>query len=208
MQNHYDDFAEIWDKTRQRSWAEFDILHPHLRWGDRVLDLGCGNARLRQFLDDKKIARGAYFGLDQSEKLLQIARKRFPADHFFVGDLATKFPFGDQNFEVLTAIASFHHLLRARDQKNFLTESARVLKKNGIFFLTTWRLPQRYFWPNFWRGRVFSGRWIIPFGAEKRVRIYRKMPEKFLRKTLTKSGFRVLQSGTNERNYWALAQKI
>ena len=82
-----------------------------LKKQDRILDLGCGNGRLRNFLEKDLIPAGNYFGLDISDGLLQIARQNHSMDHFFRGNFAQKLPFGDENFDIVTAIASFHHLL-------------------------------------------------------------------------------------------------
>ena len=66
MPSEYDAFAEEFSATREQSWPEFDKLKKHLQKGDRILDLGCGNGRLRKFLDEKLIPFGTYFALDVS----------------------------------------------------------------------------------------------------------------------------------------------
>jgi ubiquinone/menaquinone biosynthesis C-methylase UbiE len=204
----YDKFAKDFSSTRNYAWNEFDIVKPKIWKGDRVLDLGCGNGRFRQFLGTDLVAKGAYFGLDISEKLLSIARKTYPDDHFFIGDFGQNLPFGAENFEVIVAIASFHHLTNKKAQNKFLSECRRVLKPNGKIFITTWVLPKKYFWRNFWTGRVFSKNWIIPFGKEKYPRIYRNVTDKDLSKLLKKHGFLVERAENfKNRNYVILAQK-
>ncbi len=190
MNSEYDAFAADFSATRKNAWPEFELLFPLLKKQDRVLDLGCGNGRLRDFLKQNLIPPGNYFGFDLSEQLLQIARQNHPQDHFFRGNFAEKLPFGDENFDIVTAIASFHHLLNKKDQNNFLTEVSRVLKPKGQIFMTTWNLPKKFFWPNFWRGRFKN--WLIPFGREKFPRIYRKTSKRELEKLLKKNGFKVL----------------
>jgi SAM-dependent methyltransferase len=172
--SEYDKFAADFSATRQAGWPEFDLLAPHVRRSDRVLDLGCGNARLRKFLP---VVDGNYFGLDLSEELLKIAREACPRDHFFRGNFGEPLPFGADNFEIVTAVASFHHLLSKKSQRQFFTEVFRVLKPGGTLFLTTWSLPQKYFWKNFGKKN-----WTIPFGPEKLPRTYRKTSAQQLRK--------------------------
>ncbi|MCF7830703.1 methyltransferase domain-containing protein [Candidatus Gracilibacteria bacterium] len=206
MNSEYDEFAEQFSHTRNHAWPEFDLLLPYLKKGDRVLDLGCGNGRLREFLDEGIIPEGNYFGLDISEKLLGIARGKFPKDHFFLKDFSKELPFGNDNFEIITAIASFHHLLSRKEQQNFLKECHRVTKKGGAIFLTTWKLPEKFFWPNVLKGRWKN--WIIPFGSEKLPRTYRKVTDSELKKLLKKAGFKVVQAELfADRNYIALAKK-
>ncbi len=74
--------------------------------------------------------------------------------------------------------------------------------------MTTWVLPQKYFWSNFWAGRVFTKNWLIPFGKEKHPRIYRRVTEKDLKKLLKKEGFKVEKAlKFEDRNYVVLGQK-
>ena len=206
MNAQYDAFAEDFSQTRNRPWPEFEILKPEIKKGERILDLGCGNARLRDSLPQNIIAPGAYFGLDLSEKLLNIARKNHPKDHFFQHDFSQKLPFGSDNFEVITAIASFHHLLNKKDQLTLLRECYRVIKPGGKIFLTTWKLPKKYFWKNILKLRFKN--WLIPFGKEKCPRIYRRVNDRELTRLLKKAGFSVtLATLFEDRNYIALAQK-
>jgi ubiquinone/menaquinone biosynthesis C-methylase UbiE len=207
MKSEYDDFAEDFSATRKNEWSEFLLLKPIFRQGDRVLDLGCGNARLRQFILKKTVPDGNYFGLDVSTKLLEIARLNFPKDHFFLGDFAKKLPFGSENFEIVTAIASFHHLLNKRDQKEFLAEVFRVLKPGGHIFITTWKIPMKFFWSNILKLRFKN--WIVPFGKEKIPRTYRRVSNQELTKLLKKAGFQVIFSRDFlGRNYVACGRKI
>ncbi len=207
MKSEYDDFAEDFSVTRKNEWPEFSFLKPIFRYGDRVLDLGCGNARLRKFISKETVLDGHYFGLDLSQKLLNIGRENFPKDHFFLGDFSEKLPFGADNFEVVTAIASFHHLLNKRNQKEFLAESFRVLKPGGHIFLTTWKIPMKFFWSNVLRLRFKN--WIIPFGKDKIKRTYRRVSDKELVKLLKKAGFKIIFSRDFlGRNYVVCGRKI
>lgn len=206
MKTEYDAFAHDFSATRKNAWPEFEILLQNIRKNDRILDLGCGNGRLRTFLEEVIIPSGNYFGLDVSEKLLQIARENFPRDHFFHGNFAQKLPFGSDNFEIVVSIAAFHHLLNKKDQIIFLKECHRILKPGGKIFITTWKLPRKYFWHNILRGRFKN--WNIPFGKEKLPRTYRRVSDKELSKLLKKTDFRVIFSKLErERNYVALGEK-
>jgi ubiquinone/menaquinone biosynthesis C-methylase UbiE len=207
MNSEYDAFAADFSATRKNAWPEFELLFPLLKKQDRILDLGCGNGRLRNFLEPDLIPAGNYFGLDVSDELLKIARQNHSQDHFFRGNFADKLPFGDENFDVVTAIASFHHLLNKKDQHNFLQESYRVLKPKGQIFMTTWKLPQKHFWNNLKKGRLKN--WLIPFGKEKFPRIYRKTSQRELGKLLKKNGFKILYCELfREKNFVAIGEKL
>ena len=191
MTTNYDNFAKDFSASRQGGWPEFDLVLQYLKKGGRVLDLGCGNGRLRKALGKDLVPQGHYFGLDLSEELLKIAREEFEGDHFFRGDFAEVLPFGDDNFDMVVCIAAFHHLTSKRDQVRFLKECFRVLKPDGIIFVTTWKIPKKHFWPNVLRGRFKN--WIVPFGREKAPRVYRRVSGGELQGLLKRAGFGVLQ---------------
>ncbi len=204
---HYDQFADDFAATRKSAWPEFDLILPCISKNTRLLDLGCGNARFRKFLDQKLVPAGNYFGLDASEKLLKIARADFPTDHFFHHNFEKEFPFGSENFETVVSIAAFHHLYNKKDQLHFLSECHRVLKPGGTVFLTTWKLPMKYFWTNLLRFRWKN--WLIPFGKDRHPRIYRRVDDAEMSALLEKSGFEVVRSELfRGRNYIVIARKV
>jgi ubiquinone/menaquinone biosynthesis C-methylase UbiE len=84
----------------------------------RTLDVACGTAFLTRHLT------GEITGLDHSERMLDIARRRVPAGTFVQGD-ATRLPFADRAFDrVFTA--HFYGHLNEPDRAAFLTEARRV----------------------------------------------------------------------------------
>ncbi len=202
----YDAFASHFSATRQNAWPEFDLILPFISKGDRVLDLGCGNGRFRHFLPTTLVPEGYYHGVDMSQPLLDIARDAHRGDHFFTKDFSEPFPFGANNFDVVVCIAAFHHLLNKRQQKQFMAECHRVLKPKGTLFITTWRLPQKYFWSNLIRLRFKN--WIIPFGKEKHKRVYRKVNDLELKELMEEQGFEVLHHNLfQDRNFFAIGRK-
>jgi len=52
-----------------------NFLNQYIENHQKILDLGCGNGRLLNFLKNKKIE---YIGVDNSEKLLLEAQKQYP----------------------------------------------------------------------------------------------------------------------------------
>jgi len=203
----YDQFAKKFSASRQHGWPEFEAVQSLLQKNDRLLDLGCGNGRLRDALDTSIIPNGNYFGFDISEGLLSIARQDHPTDHFFKGNFAKQLPFGDDNFEIVVSIAAFHHLLTTKDQKQCLNEIKRVLKPGGKVLLTTWKIPQKWFWKNV-RNKAFwlSGwqNYAVPFGKAKHPRTYRLVPGKGLKRQLKKAGFKVLSTELSRGKNWVV----
>ena len=88
-----------------------------LPWA-HTLDVACGTGFLTQHLP------GEVVGLDQSERMLEIARKRVPAAAFVQGD-ALALPFADGAFERVFTAHFYGHLDQG-ERLPFLTEASRV----------------------------------------------------------------------------------
>jgi SAM-dependent methyltransferase len=84
----------------------------------RTLDVACGTGYATRWLP------GEITGLDQSERMLEIAAERLPHARFVRGD-AFDLPFGDAAFERVTAMSFYGHL-DPRDRDRFLAEARRV----------------------------------------------------------------------------------
>jgi ubiquinone/menaquinone biosynthesis C-methylase UbiE len=84
----------------------------------KTLDVACGTGFLTRHL------RGEVTGLDQSTRMLEVARKQAPAATFVVGD-ALELPFDDQAFERVFTGHFYGHLEQA-ERTRFLAEARRV----------------------------------------------------------------------------------
>jgi ubiquinone/menaquinone biosynthesis C-methylase UbiE len=84
----------------------------------RTLDVACGTGFLTRHL------RGDVVGLDQSERMLAVAREQVPAAEFVHGD-ALGLPFEDGSFDRVFTSYFYCHL-EEDDRKRFLAEARRV----------------------------------------------------------------------------------
>ena len=176
----YDAIADDWDRVHQHSWGEFEfakkLLTPpttlipstSLRTGKGekmyVLDAGCGNGRLVNWLRKNNFA-GKYLGVDNSEKLLEKARKNFPKEEFENVDLVDFNPPSPhsggatadfrpakrgfrklKNFNLVFCIAVLHHLPDQDSRLKVLQNLQASLKPGGKLFLTVWNLWQPRYW--------------------------------------------------------------
>lgn len=155
----YNQAALEFSKRRKNVWPEMEFLFSNLKAKDWVLDLGCGNGRLFELLKD----RGAhYIGLDSSEELVVIAKKKYPQANWRVGN-ALEMPFDDNYFDRVYAVAFLHHIPSKAFRQQVLQEISRVLKPNGALILTVWNLlGQPKFWP-----RIFKNNALQIFGLSK-----------------------------------------
>lgn len=137
LQKDYNSIASFFASQRQKPWPEAEFLvEKYAKEGEKILDLACGSGQWLEFFKKKKII---YFGIDFSEKLIEIAKKRYPKSNFLVGNV-TKLPFADEFFDKVYAIALFHHLPSKKLRSQVLNEIKRVLKKDGFLILTVWNL--------------------------------------------------------------------
>ena len=89
-----------------------------------VLDVACGTGFLTRDLS------GWVVGLDQSSRMLEVARERLPLAAHVQGD-AFRLPFRDGSFESLLA-GHFYGHLTAADRGRFLAEARRVAAQTLI----------------------------------------------------------------------------
>lgn len=97
--------------------------------GLEVLDVGCGTGRM---VENLKKFGAKVTGVDVSEKMLAIAKKRFSTSEFVLGDIED-LPFEDESFDMVVATFVIVHL--AALQRAF-DEVYRVLKPGGVFLLS------------------------------------------------------------------------
>jgi len=89
-----------------------------------VLDVACGTGFLARELTGWVVA------LDQSQKMLEVARPRLALAAFVQGD-GFRLPFRDDSFDCLLA-GHFYGHLAAEDRERFLAESRRVAAQTLI----------------------------------------------------------------------------
>lgn len=120
-----------------------------LRVDHSVLELGCSHGRTMLALLDYLKPPGRYEGLDINLKKIEFAQNnihpRYPHFNFTAADVYNKcynpkgrqrgdtyrLPYVDGSFDVVYAASVFTHLV-PRDAANYLNESRRVLRKDGL----------------------------------------------------------------------------
>src|SRR3989339_1532246 len=74
IENGYDLMADKFSGTRKHFWPGFDFVLENIKNSDKVLDFGCGNGRFLEMLKDRNLE---YFGVDVSQKLIDIAKEKY-----------------------------------------------------------------------------------------------------------------------------------
>jgi ubiquinone/menaquinone biosynthesis C-methylase UbiE len=97
-----------------------------------VLDIGCGSGHGSNTLAPKF---KEVYGVDISNEAIQYAKDNWqlPNIKFSTGD-SLNIPFPENQFDVVVAFEVFEHL---SDWRKFLSEIKRVLKPNGLVYIST-----------------------------------------------------------------------
>jgi len=130
----YEIIAEKFSASRDKLWAELNIFKDYLKSGGKVLDLGCGNGRLVNLFKDIDVE---YFGIDNNEKFIKIAKEKYP-DRIFVQKDILEFN-TDKKFDAIFMIASLNHF-NEDDRKIILEKVYKLLKPGGFLLMTNWNM--------------------------------------------------------------------
>ncbi|QQR83784.1 class I SAM-dependent methyltransferase [Candidatus Peregrinibacteria bacterium] len=144
--------------------------------GASVLDVGCGNGRLSEWLEGDV----DYLGVDHSEALIRIAQKNHPQRTFQMAEMSQldlKLP-----FDVIFTIAALHHVPERAHRRETIQRLHNHLKPKGVVIMTVWNLCQRKYstawWKALWNWVRHAGKkggwndlWI-PWKTEDQLRYY------------------------------------
>lgn len=183
VEDFYNQNAEVFSRTRNAPWpSTADFIHS-LERNTHVLDVGCGNGRNLFIRDDINMV-----GLELSIELCKISCRR--GGHV-VHSSMTNIPFRSNSFDVVMAIASYHHLSQ-NDREKTIQEFIRVLCPGGILYIHVWAMEQ----PEKSRRRFKHRDEIVPWinqSGEKFIRYYRIYKEGDLEQEVRKFSNNQLQ---------------
>lgn len=96
--------------------------------GEKLLDLGCGYGCYTDYF--RSIGADA-IGIDGSEKLIEIARMKYPLSVFSVSDITKPLDLEDHTFDIVFC----NQVLMDIENIDFVfSECSRILKTGGIFY--------------------------------------------------------------------------
>ena len=145
---NYDNIASDFSNSRiWMKWWEIEYFFKNYTnniENKNILDIWCGSWRLcEQLLDlNNWLSNFKYTWVDNSAWMLENAKKSFPNSEFLLSDM-TNVKFGENinsKFDIITFIASFHHLDNLKDREETLKNTYEILDDNWIVFLTNWAL--------------------------------------------------------------------
>lgn len=212
----YNLIAEDFSRTRGNVWPEISFLFEDIKPEDKILDLGCGNGRYYSLLKNAQ-----YTGIDNSESLVNLARRKHPEANFQIQD-ALNLNFKDNAFDKIYSIAVLHHIPSCEFRLKFLSEAKRVLKPNGRIILTVWKFHQKkeillllkYTVLKLLGFSKLDFKDILEPWSNKALRYYHWFSKRELGKLFEKSGFKIIQIDVikngrgNRQNIYVIARKV
>ena len=106
VESSYNEVASEFSQSRKKElWPKLRKLSEEVESGSHVLDLACGNGRLLEAFENKKIN---YLGVDSSEELIEIAKRDYPEYKFQVDNMLD-FKL-DSKFDYIFCIAALQHI--------------------------------------------------------------------------------------------------
>lgn len=143
----YGKFASEFSETRTSKRMELERITPFLRDDMRVLDAGCGNGRLAEWLEGKGF-RLTYVGIDSVPEVIEIARKRQSnlrnvstelqlADVTKSGWTTVLHSFGP--FDAAFALGTLHHIPGIELRTRVLGDIRSLVRPGGVLILSNWQ---------------------------------------------------------------------
>jgi SAM-dependent methyltransferase len=135
----YSELAEYYyeiEKPGRSFQDEIEFVHEVLQKYKvhSLIDLGCGSG---EHIASLKRAGYSVKGIDSSEQMLQVARKRFPECQFAQGTLQN-FQ-NEQQVECITCLfGTFNYLIADEDIRKALKNIHSLLKTGGIAIFEVW----------------------------------------------------------------------
>lgn len=210
----YDLIAESFDSKRRHPWKEVIQFIKQLPSTNRILDLGCGNARHTSVMLERNFEA---IGLDISYRILQAAKEnelslvKDKLTSLINGD-ARVLPFKNKVFNNVIMIAVLHHFESKDDRLEILREIMRVLTENGTCLISTWLRTHPRFQKEDLSEIVKSGKkdilvpWTLPDG-KKINRYYYLFDKEELEAIVLHLDFKILNSEISNHNLFLTVKK-
>ncbi|MDD3711606.1 MAG: class I SAM-dependent methyltransferase, partial [Patescibacteria group bacterium] len=220
VEEGYEKIALDFSETRKKPTKEaiYQIVTDlKISPDDKILDLGCGNGCFFEVL----AGRGRYLGIDNSQRLIELAQKKYQAN-FKKLDI-TKLEFLESNgFNFVFSWAVFHHLPGRKIRSIFLQEVYNKLEPNGTFIISVWKLRNKNnffkvafksFFKNLFLGRILDWAdlifpWKGSFLEKQPLRYYHAFSRKSLEKEIVHSNFKIEKLLEDDFNYYLILKKV
>ncbi len=207
-------YASYYNGGKQTAqWVE-SLLDDHKRFRKKkILDWGCGPARIVRHLPDV-FGRGCtYFGTDYNEKTIQWCKENIEGVSFEVNGINPPLKFEDNFFDAVYGISIFTHLSPENHQA-WYDELMRVCKKGAVLLFTTHGGAFKSKMSKKERAKFDRGELVVRAEAKEGHRVYAAFhPPAYIEKLFSqKSEIVKHKAGRQvewgiEQDYWILKKK-
>ncbi|MFA5644173.1 MAG: methyltransferase domain-containing protein [Patescibacteria group bacterium] len=217
VENNYEEIAEDFNISRQKPLHSevLEILKSLEATKQKILDLGCGNGRLLEFLPDNI----DYLGVDNSKKLLDLARQKYKKNgvRFVYKNILNLDQLEENNFNLVFCLAVFHHLPGDSLRLSFLNKIYDKIDKDGLLVISVWKLRSKNrfnylflksFLKQFFKGRILDcGDLLFRGFRQKSQRYYHAFSKRKLKKIFQSSKFKIKEFREDKFNFYIIAKK-
>ena len=169
VRKNYDEAADIFNDTRNRigrSWDKLKELIVQVEDGSKILDVGCGNGRLLEIMGNKPVN---YLGIDNSEKLLSIAREKINKNDSVVfkhGDILHLGKIEELDFDWVFCVAVLHHIPGKDLRLDAIRQLRNKINIKGRIVISVWNL-----WGQEKYRKIIFRYWLLKFIKKNKMDI-------------------------------------
>ncbi|KAL4796183.1 S-adenosyl-L-methionine-dependent methyltransferase [Aspergillus venezuelensis] len=213
----YQQIAKHFSATRYKPWPIVEKFLQEQQPGAVGLDVGCGNGKYLPVNKDVYIVAS-----DRSENLAQIARQHQPHSTILADIL--NLPHPDSFFDFAISIAVVHHLSTPERRIQAIREILRTLRPasgdvpGGRALVYVWALEQKNSRRGWDKGdeQDIMVPWVLKTPESQATpdappkvyhRYYHLYQGSELEQDVVSAGGRVLESGYDRDNWWAIATR-
>ncbi len=215
VEKNYNEIATDYNETRKKKiWPALEDILANVKDRSKVLDVGCGSAKILSVLQDKNVD---YLGIDKCDRLLKLAKSNFNDFDFKNGDILELGEVDGLNYDYVFCIAVLHHLPGADLRLKALKQLKNKVAKDGEVIISAWALWEqkkyrKIIW-KFWLLKLL-GKNTMDFGdilfewigtnkiMSKRYYHAFKMGE--FKKLCKKAGFKIKEEHNDKFSYYLI----
>lgn len=138
----FDEIAPTYDKANRilslgidikwrKKACDLTLNHSKKKKISKIIDVACGTGDMmghwKKQADQNGVVIDQIIGVDPSEKMMEVGRRKFPNFEFIKGE-ATKIPFDDESSDILSISYGIRNVIKREEA---LLEFNRVLKPKG-----------------------------------------------------------------------------